>query len=92
MDRQLGHYRRYTVAELAGKCRAAGFTVRVSGYFDILGVAPWWFMYRLLRSTTMSPAAVRFYDRYLVAVSRFLQSVVHPPLGKNVLLVAQKNL
>jgi len=92
MDRQLGHYRRYTVTELASKCRAAGFTVRLSGYFDILGVAPWWVMYRLLRATTMSAGAVRFYDRYLVSVSRFLQSAIRPPVGKNVILVAQKNL
>jgi len=90
MDRQLGHYRRYTVAELAGKCKAAGFTVRLSGYFDILGVAPWWIMYRLLQARTMSSGAVRFYDRYLVAVSRFLQSVIRLPIGKNVILVAQK--
>lgn len=92
MDRQLGHYRRYSVAELTSKCKAAGFTVRLSGYFDILGVAPWWIMYRLLRARTMSAGAVRFYDRYLVALSRFLQSVIPPPVGKNVILVAQKSL
>jgi SAM-dependent methyltransferase len=90
MDRQLGHYRRYSVSGLANECRAAGFTVQMSGYFDMLGVVPWWTMYRLLRAKTMSAAAVRFYDRYLVAVSRFLQRVISPPVGKNVILVAQK--
>jgi 2-polyprenyl-3-methyl-5-hydroxy-6-metoxy-1,4-benzoquinol methylase len=90
MDHQLGHYRRYTVTELVNKCLAAGFTIRQSGYFDILGVAPWWVMYCLLRSKNLNPGAVRIYDRYVVAVSRFLQRVIRFPIGKNVILVAQK--
>src|SRR5688500_12677495 len=34
MDRQLGHFRRYTRTEIEKKCVAAGFRVVVSRYFD----------------------------------------------------------
>ena len=91
MDRELGHYRRYTMAELADKCRAAGFTIRLSSYFDMLGVAPWWITYCLLRSKSMDPSLVRLYDRYAVGLSRFLDRILQPPLGKNVILVAEKS-
>ena len=90
MDHQLGHYRRYTMKDLAGKCKAAGFTIRLSSYFDMLGIPPWWVKYCVLRSKTMEPGAVRFYDRFAVPVSRFLESVIHPPVGRNVILVGEK--
>ena len=38
----------------------------------------------------MDPFLVRLYDRYAVSLSRFLESVVSPPMGKNVILVAEK--
>jgi SAM-dependent methyltransferase len=90
MDRQLGHVRRYTRTEIEKKCVAAGFKVIVSRYFDVMGVLPWWLKYRLLQSTAMEPGAVRFYDRRVVPVARMLESSVTPPIGKNVLLIAEK--
>jgi SAM-dependent methyltransferase len=90
MDHQLGHYRRYTKAELYSKCRKAGLTIRLCSYVDMLGIAPWWVKYCLLRSNTMEPAAVRFYDTYVIPWSRYIERWVHPPVGKNVILVAEK--
>jgi SAM-dependent methyltransferase len=81
MDHQLGHYRRYTMTDLVRKCKAAGFTIRLSSYFDMLGIAPWWVKYCVLRSRTMEPAAVRFYDRYADPVCRLLESVIRPIIG-----------
>jgi len=91
MDHELGHYRRYTMTDLVGKCKAAGFTIRLSSYFDMLGIVPWWLKYCVLRSRTMEPAAVRFYDRYAVPMSRLLESVIQPPMGRNVILVCEKS-
>jgi SAM-dependent methyltransferase len=90
MDRQLGHYRRYNQTSLVEKCKAAGFSVRLSSYFDMLGIVPWWVKYCVLHSGSMEPAAVRFYDRFVVPVSHLLESVIRPPLGRNVILVAEK--
>jgi SAM-dependent methyltransferase len=89
-DRQVGHRRRYARAGLARKCERAGFKVVKSVYFDAAGVLPWWVKYRLLRSEEMEPAAVRFYDRFCVPALRRAEALVPPPLGKNVLLVAEK--
>jgi SAM-dependent methyltransferase len=89
-DERVGHVRRYQKSELEEKLRLAGFQIVLSRYFDLAGVAPWWIKYRLLRSATMEAGGVRFYDRYVVPVSRRLESVMNPPLGKNVILVARK--
>lgn len=90
MDHEFGHYRRYTEAELVRKCQTAGFAIRRSSYFDMLGILPWWIKYRLLQSKTMEPSAVRYYDRYVVPVSRFLERAITPPLGRNLIVVGQK--
>ena len=89
-DREINHYRRYSRGDLESKCRAAGFRILASRYFDLLGVLPWWVKYRVLQSNKLEPGAVRFYDRRIVPVARKLESMVAPPLGKNLLLVAEK--
>jgi len=89
-DRQINHFRRYTRTELEKKCVASGFKVIASRYFDLLGVLPWWVKYKVLQSNNMEPGAVRFYDQRVVPVARALESSVTPPIGKNVLLIAEK--
>ena len=89
-DRQINHYRRYSKTELEEKCVTAGFKVITSRYFDFLGVVPWWVKYRLLQMNRMDPGAVRFYDQRVVPFARSIESRLQPPLGKNVLLIAEK--
>jgi SAM-dependent methyltransferase len=89
-DERVGHVRRYTKGELEAKLRRGGFRPIVSRYFDLPGVAPWWIKYRLLKSATMEPGAVRFYDRYIVPVARRVESLINPPVGKNVIVIAEK--
>jgi len=89
-DRQINHFRRYTRTELEKKCVAAGFKVIASRYFDLFGVLPWWVKYKVLQSNNMELGAVRFYDQRVVPVAKILESSVKPPIGKNVLLIAEK--
>lgn len=89
-DREVGHFRRYLKRELAEKCRAAGFEVLRASYFDLLGVVPWWVKYRLLGASTLDARSVRLYDRYGVPLARALESLLSPPVGKNLILVARK--
>jgi SAM-dependent methyltransferase len=89
-DERVGHLRRYTKSDLEEKLRRAGFQILLSNYFDLAGVAPWWIKYRLLKSTKMDPGGVRFYDRYVIPAARRFEAMIRPPLGKNVIVVAQK--
>ena len=91
MDYKSGHYRRYTAATLRDVVAAAGFELVDVRYLDLLGVAPYFVMYRLLDVKTLGAVSSSGYDRIIVPVSRALQRVVpHPPLGKNVLAIARR--
>ena len=89
-DESIGHFRRYAKSELEEKCRQAGFNIITSSYFDMLGIAPWLVKYRWLKSLKMEPQAVLAYDKYIVPGTRALETALVPPLGKNIILIAEK--
>ena len=89
-DRDLGHFRRYRKGELESKVKNAGFKILRSKYFDFAGVAPWFVKYRMLRSRSLGGGAVSLYDNLVVPIMRNVESIVSPPIGKNILLVAEK--
>ena len=91
LDHRAGHYRRYSVERIGRLVRTAGLRIVSVRYFDVLGVLPYLVVYRWLRQTSISSSSVWGYDRLIVPSSRLLQRVLgHPPLGKNVILVAVK--
>jgi len=89
-DEQIGHFRRYAKTELEEKCRRAGLRPILSEYFDCAGIVPWWVKYRVLKSPRLGPGTVKFYDRFVVPAEEALESLIRPPLGKNIILVAEK--
>lgn len=89
-DKYIGHFRRYRKSELREKCEAAGFRILLSRYFDVAGILPWFVKYRLSKSLTMESGAVQFYDKFVVPVAQPLEKLLPPPIGKNLLVVAEK--
>lgn len=90
LDERVGHLRRYSKSELEQKLRRSGFKIVRSAYFDFPGIAPWWLKYRLMKSVTMEPGAVRFYDRFIIPAVRRIESLITMPIGKNVIAIAEK--
>lgn len=88
-DQKLGHYRRYHKPELIDKVTAAGFAVAKTKYIDFLGIVPWYLAFTLLKRS-LSGASVSLYDRICIPIVRRIESVVSVPIGKNMLLVAEK--
>ena len=93
-DKAIGHFRRYTVAELQEKAKAAGFEVETIVYHDFLGYFAAYYN-KLFTSDTnsgLNARAVAIYDKYLIPFSNFLEKMMgnRPFIGKNVLLVAKK--
>lgn len=89
-DKHIGHFRRYGRRELKVKCKDAGFKVLILRWFDMIGILPWLLKYRLFGSLKMETAAVQTYDRLAVPIIRPLETLIHPPVGKNLLLVAER--
>lgn len=89
-DRKIGHFRRYTKQEVEEKCQSAGFKVLKSKYFDFAGIIPWFVKYKMLKSDSLDSGAVTLYDKMAIPFVRGMEKIVNVPLGKNVLLVAEK--
>ncbi len=89
-DRKIGHFRRYTKIGLEEKCQSAGFKILKLKYFDFTGILPWYVKYKLLKSDSLKREAVTLYDKIAVPVTRTIESLITPPIGKNLLLIAEK--
>ena len=89
LDASLGHYRRYTKAQLRQILSDAGFEIVRISYFDIFGIIPWFILFTLLRRK-ITPGNTALYDTLVVPVARVIESIVPVPIGKNVLAIARK--
>lgn len=90
LDIKFSHYRRYERSDLALLAKTAGFEIIHLYYFDAAGVAPWWFVNRVLKASRLSPSMARVYDRFVVPFARIMEQKWHPPFGKNLVLIARK--
>lgn len=89
LDRLIGHYRRYTKHELCEILEEAGFAIVEARYLDLMGVIPWMVYFVMMRKH-MGGTSVKLYDRLVVPPMRRIETLMKPPLGKNILAVAQK--
>jgi SAM-dependent methyltransferase len=90
IDKDFGHFRRYSRAELRRKLINAGFEVVRLHYFNCVGYFAWWVSFCLLRKRRMGVRQVRFYDRLIFPVVHALESrVIRPPFGQNLMAVAR---
>ena len=90
LDAAVGHHRRYEKGAMADLVGKAGFEIIDVRYFDLFGIVPWWLIYTLGGKMDFSPRLSRLYDRLIVPVTRALEALIPPPVGKNLVLVARK--
>ncbi len=89
IDKDFGHFRRYTRSELKRKLNAAGFVIARLHYFNCVGYFAWWLNFCLLKKRFFEPAKVKFFDRLIFPVVHGLESsFLRPPFGQSLLAVA----
>ncbi len=93
LDRNVGHFRRYTKLDLTTKVEGAGFEIVRVEYSDSLGFLATLLLKTLNFSFATNAGSVnlmKIYDRYLVPVSIFLDNFgLKRIIGKNLFLVAR---
>jgi len=90
IDRDFGHYRRYTRGELRAKLRQAGFQVVALHYFNLAGYFTWWLNFCLLRQRRFVPMAVWLFDRVIFPpVNVVERRLRRPPLGQSLVAVGR---
>ena len=91
LDEKLCHYRRYTKTTLRRLVEQEGFAIKRVRYADCLGFTAA-LIFRLLnrRASTVTAAAISFYDRWVFAPSRVLDRLFGRWFGKNVYVLCRK--
>ena len=90
IDKDFGHFRRYTKAELRRKLEAAGFTVERLSYYNCAGYFAWWLNFCVLKKRGFEVSKVRVYDRLIFPWVHTLESTfMRPPIGQSLLAVAK---
>jgi SAM-dependent methyltransferase len=88
IDQHLGHYRRYSLAQVRSLLEHAGFAVEHSRYVNMLGAVGWFVNGRALRRNLLPSRQMRFFDRLVPLLS--LERFLGPPFGLSVLAVGRK--
>ncbi len=92
MDERVGHHRRYKKEALQRKLELSGYTVKHIRYCDSLGfILSFIFKYIGSKNGEPSSTSLRFYDKFLLPVSKVMDVLVCGKFGKNVLAIATPN-
>jgi SAM-dependent methyltransferase len=89
IDRDFGHFRRYTRPALRKKLEAAGFEIVRIRYYNLAGYFAWWVSFCVLKKRSFDVGAVRLFDRAIFPAVHGLESrICAPPIGQSLMAVA----
>ncbi|HEY4935477.1 MAG TPA: class I SAM-dependent methyltransferase [Puia sp.] len=87
IDRELGHYKRYSKSGLKDLLESAGLVVTECRYFNAAAILGWWISGNVLREKIISPSKLNVYNR-LVPMFRIIDWFVSPFTGISVIFTA----
>lgn len=90
-DRECGHYRRYTKQQLLSELPAKAEIIRMR-YLDSIGMVLPLANRMLLRQGRPTKDQVLFWDRYVIPISRVLDTFIDYGFGRSLLAVMRKPL
>jgi len=90
LDALARHYRRYHLKPMRRQVEAVGLEICVARYMDVLGILPWWLVNTVGGKRELDARMTRLYDRIGIPVTRALERLIPPPVGKNILMVANR--
>ena len=90
IDRNLGHFRRYTRKGVAALANQAGVIPRRLGYVNIAGWFGWWWNAHVAGRPAQSEAQIAAFDRWMVPAIARLEALAPAPFGQSLLAVLEK--
>jgi SAM-dependent methyltransferase len=89
LDKDFGHFRRYTRPELRRKLEQAGFQILHLRYYNFIGYFTWWINFRVMQKRRFGVKAVRCFDRMVFPLMHEFESrICLPPIGQSLLVMA----
>ena len=90
IDRNLGHFRRYSKSRWRGLAEASGFRVKQSRYLNSVGLIGWWFNAKVLKKTEQSESQIALFDSVVVPALSRVEGSIEPPFGQSIFTVLEK--
>jgi SAM-dependent methyltransferase len=88
IDRNLGHYRRYTLDSLTRLAADTDLRVRKAHYINCAGFFGWWLNSHILKRETQSEKQIAAFERLVPALS-WLEGIARPPFGQSLFAVLE---
>jgi len=89
LDKNLGHYRRYSKTDLEEKITKAGFVVEKFHFLNMVGLIGWFVNTRILSTKVLPANQLSFFD-LLVRPFLLLEKYIKPPFGLSLFVIARK--
>lgn len=88
-DKAIGHYRRYSRGSFKKLLEECSFEIEAIKYQNIIGIAPWYFVGKILkRSLAASSSEGKFFN-LLVPMLKFAEALLSPPLGLSIYCICK---
>jgi SAM-dependent methyltransferase len=91
IDKNVGHFRRYTKKELEYKVSKTQFTIQRIFYFNMLGIVGWYLNGSVAKNSQINSTASRIFDS-LVPVSQYVERLIGGRLGLSIICYLKKEL
>ena len=89
IDKNIGHYRRYTKKELEYKVRKTGFVIDKTFYFNTVGMIGWYLNGNLFKKPKVSRAGVKILDT-VVPVLKYTERIFGKRIGLSIICTVKK--
>lgn len=89
LDRNLGHYRRYSKPEIKNKLENAGFTVEKQFYVNIVGAFGWFFSGKILKRKTIESSSLSLFN-FFVPLFIFIERIFKFSFGLSIISICKK--
>lgn len=89
MDKELGHYRRYTLSQMKQLLRRKNMVIVHQQYFNLLGIIGWFFFGKVKGQPAIKSTEMNTYNK-LVPLAKFLDKLFRQKAGLSAISVAKK--
>jgi 2-polyprenyl-3-methyl-5-hydroxy-6-metoxy-1,4-benzoquinol methylase len=90
LDKELGHFRRYSRKELRQKLTSNGFRICHLEFFNLFGIFGWFANGMILRKRLLSASQIRFFDK-MVPLFIGMERIIPTRVGLSLIAVGEKN-
>lgn len=89
LDRELGHYKRYSKTGLKNLISSAGFEISYCRFFNAAGIPAWWLSGNVFRDKVITSSKLNLFNK-LVPVFRMLDWFITPFAGVSIITAGTK--